>query len=181
MKKYKGRKKRFVNIVVIVCLIGAIVIGGISLCRNENFWNVNAAQVLTLIVTICIAFWATQSKNDERKKKDHAEQILRKIQMIVTNEAFYCISTSCDVVENKKKMTMTNRSLNNAIDILKKYGSMLNFNDAVEYIEKEFKDYRELVSEHCEDLEYLNKSESTLKKYADNIDNKCDSIILDLY
>ena len=38
-----------------------------------------------------------------------------------------------------------------------------------------------VVSEHCEDLEYLNKSESTLKKYADNIDNKCDSIILDLY
>ena len=66
-------------------------------------------------------------------------------------------------------------------DLLKKYGHELGFKGEAEYIEKEFKDYREFISEHMADVDYLNKSESTLRKHAENIDNKCDIIIWGLY
>ena len=99
-------KNRLIKIVVGACFILALGVAITSFICNDDFWKVNAAQALTLIVTICIAFWATQLKNDERKKKEHAEQLLRKIQTIVADEQFYSISSSCDVVEHKKRVTM---------------------------------------------------------------------------
>ena len=174
-------KNRLVKIAVVVCFILAIGVAITSFICNDDFWKVNAAQALTLIVTICIAFWATQLKNDERKKKEHAEQLLRKIQTIVADERFYSISSSCDVIEHKKNVNMSNRSLSNSIEMLKKYAETLGFKEGAEYIAKEFKEYKEFVSEHLEDVDYLSKSESTLKKHAENIHTKCDWIILELY
>lgn len=174
-------KNRIIKIVVVACFILALGVAITSFICNDDFWKVNAAQALTLIVTICIAFWATQLKNDERKKKEHAEQLLRKIQTIVADEQFYLISSSCDVIEHKKKINMSNRSLSNSIEMLKKYAETLGFKEGAEYIAKEFKEYKEFVSEHLEDVDYLSKSESTLKKHSENIYTKCDWIILELY
>ena len=61
-------KNRLIKIVVGACFILALGVAVASFICNDDFWKVNAAQALTLIVTICIAFWATQLKNDERKK-----------------------------------------------------------------------------------------------------------------
>jgi hypothetical protein len=170
-----------IKLIVGGCFILALVVTVTSFFCNDDFWKVNAAQALTLILTICIAFWATQLKNDVRKKKEHAEQILKKIQAIVNNDGFYYVSAESDAIETKKRMTMTFRSLNNSIDLLKKYGQELGFKVDAEYIEKEFKDYRDFVSEHITDVDYLSRSESTLRKHSENIDNKCDIIIWGLY
>ena len=170
-----------IKLIVGGCFILALVVTVTSFFCNDDFWKVNAAQALTLILTICIAFWATQLKNDVRKKKEHAEQILKKIQAIVNNDGFYYVSAESDAIETQKRMTMTFRSLNNSIDLLKKYGQELGFKADAEYIEKEFKDYRDFVSEHITDVDYLSRSESTLRKHSENIDNKCDIIIWGLY
>lgn len=114
-------------------------------------------------------------------KKEHAEQILKKIQAIVANDEFNYVSEKSDPIETKKRMMMTFRSLNNSIYLLKKYGKELGFKSEAEYIEKEFKDYRDFVSDHITDVEYLNKSDSSLRKHSENIDNKCDIIIWRLY
>jgi len=174
-------KNIIIKFIVGACLLLAIAVAITSFIYNADFWKVNAAQALTLILTICIAFWATQLKNDERKKKEHAEQILKKIQAIVANDEFNYVSEKSDPIETKKRMMMTFRSLNNSIDLLKKYGKELGFKSEAEYIEKEFKDYRDFVSDHITDVEYLNKSDSTLRKHSENIDNKCDIIIWRLY
>ena len=71
-----------IKLIVGGCFILALVVTVTSFFCNDDFWKVNAAQALTLILTICIAFWATQLKNDVRKKKEHAEQILKKIQVL---------------------------------------------------------------------------------------------------
>ena len=167
------------TIVFLIFFVVAVVVLIICLIKNPNFWQANVAQVFALFLTLCIAFLATQLKNDVRKKKEHAEQILKKIQAIVNSDCFYNVSGQSE--ETRKKMTMTFRSLNNSIDLLKKYGKELGFKDESEYIEKEFKDYREFVSEYLNDIDYLIKSEITLKKYSENIDNKCDIIIWKIY
>ena len=174
-------KNTLVTFIVVVCLVFAVIVFVGSWICNPNFWHANAAQSFTLVMTVGIAFMATQLKNDVRKKKEHAEQVLKKIQVIVTNDDFYYISSESDPIEIRKKMMMTFRSLNNSIDVLKKYGIELGFKSDSEYIEKEFEDYREFVSEHLTDADYLNKSETTLRKHSENIDNKCDIIVCGLY
>ena len=177
----KGNKNTLATIIVVICFVFALVVFFGSWICNPTFWHANVAQSFTLIMTVGIAFLATQLKNDVRKKKEHAEQILKKIQAIVTNNGFYYVSAESDSAETQKTMMMTLRSLNNSIDLLKKYGTELGFKSDAEYIEREFNAYREFVSDHITDIDYLSRSESTLRKHSENIDNKCDIIIWRLY
>lgn len=173
-------KRVFAVILVISCLVAAITIGIVSLINYQHFWEASATQVLTLIVAICVAFWVTQFKTDVRKKKDHAEQLLKKIQTLATSETFCRVSITCDKDNHKKQIMINNRSLSNAIGLLQKYAKELRFVEDANYIESQFKEYRSFVSEHIEDIDYLSKSETTMRKYSENIDNKCDLIIMEL-
>ena len=64
---------------------------------------------------------------------------------------------------------------------MQQYSKSLGFEEDVKYIETEFKEYKEMVSEHIEDLDYLSKTESRFRRFSENIDSKCDVIILSLY
>jgi len=61
------------------------------------------------------------------------------------------------------------------------YGDEFGFKEEIRYIESELKQYKEFVSEHLTDYDYLSKSENQLRRYSDNIDSKCDQIIIKLY
>lgn len=174
-------KNILVIIAVIILLVSTIVIGVYNGFNNSKFFDASISQVLTLVVTLGIAFWATQIKNDQRKIKDHAEIIIQKIQAVVTEDSFYFIYKTDDPIEVQKRISVTNRKLNNCIGILKQYGDRLGFSNDANYIEEEFKSYKTFISDHYTDLDYLEKSESTLRKHAENIDSKCDYIILSLY
>lgn len=157
--------------------IGIFVLGICNYVNNENFWEASIYQIVTLLMAILITFYATQYKNDQRKVKDYAENIIRKIQVIVDEEGF----VTFDETTENKAVTMTNRKLNNYIDILKEYGKKLGFQEEAEYIEEQFKSYRNIVDEHLSDKEYLSKSNTTFQMYAENIEHKCERIILNLY
>lgn len=73
------------------------------------------------------------------------------------------------------------RKLTNCVEILKKYSKEFGFEDDAEYIETEIKRYKEFVSDHLTDFEYLQKSEGEIRKYGDNIGSKCDQVIANLY
>ena len=81
----------------------------------------------------------------------------------------------------QKQINTTNRKINNYISILEEYAKTLNFKSEMKYIRNEFETYRTRVGEHISDLEYLSKSETEFKRAAENIDTKCDYIILGLY
>ena len=77
-------------------LIVAIAITNICNTNSDNpipdFWKVNVAQLITPLVALLIAFWATQFKNDQRKAKEHAERIIVSIQEIVSSDTFSVFS-----------------------------------------------------------------------------------------
>ena len=88
--------------------------------HNSSFWSVSIAQILTLIIAVGVAFFATQYKADERKQKEHAENIVLKIQAAVSDDHF--VHISCE--DNPKDITINNRKINNAIDLLKQYAAI---------------------------------------------------------
>lgn len=167
--------------VMVVLLFFVIGLSIHSAINNDAFWNIGVGQSLTIIVAILLAFWATQRKNDQRILKNHAEEIVLKIQNSVSQNEFVSFGCENDKADTQKRTNLLNRRISNCISILLRYGDKLEFAEDAKYIDKEFKDYKELVSEHIEDFEYLRKSESTLMKYAENINSKCDQIILKMY
>lgn len=176
----KISKIMIAEIVLIIAVIAMSCVN-IFVLHNNNFWEMSAAQALTLLVAIVIAFWATQRKNDERKIKEQIEKITEKIQAEVSSPDFVSFNISSDPSEVQKTITMTTRKLRNAVDILRAYSKKLDIIGEVKYIEDQIKGYSDFVSVKVGDLDYLSKSETHLRMYAENINSKCDYIILKLY
>ena len=177
------KKKKRIWGVEIFLVLAVIVMAGINIIvlHNSDFWKISIAQVLTLLVAIVVAFQAVQRKTDERKIKDQIEKVTEKIQTNVSSPDFVVYSVNCDPTEVQKRITMTTRRLANCINILQGYSKILKITEEIKYIEDQLKGYRDFVSAKVGDLDYLSKSETHLRKYADNISSKCDYIILKLY
>lgn len=177
-------KNKGVVIWVLVGILFFLTLGVLIynfICNVPELFSASATQILTIFVALLVAFVATQFRNDQTKNKEHAEQIIGKIQIIVSDDSFYSINSDCDSLSLQKKISMTVRKLNNCISALKQYGSRLGFEEEAAYIESEFNKYKDTTSNHIQDPDYLHKSEIEFRKYSENIDSKCDAIILKLY
>lgn len=152
-----------------------------NLRGNADFFTASITQILTLFTTLFVAFIATQFRNDQIRNKEHAEKIIQKIQVMVCDDLLCNIDPNIDKEIFMKNIMMKIRKLNNSISILKQYGSYLSFTKEVEYIDEQFKLYRDTISNHINDMDYLHKSEIEFRKYTGNIDSKCDEIIIKLY
>ena len=174
--------KKIAFLIIEVVLLALIVAVSVyNAMHDDGFWNFSFPQALTLFVAIVFAFSASQFRTDERKLKEQAEKMVLKIQQIVNTTSFFSISGNGEREDTKKQNRMACRKLSNCIVVLKEYANKLNIGDEVEYIYNQYKEYNDFISDHLDDLDYLGKSESTLKKYADNIDSKCDQLVLKLF
>lgn len=177
-----NKKKVGVIVAEAILIIAVIALGiynGVS--RTTEFFEVSIAQILTLLVAIVIAFWATQRKTDERRIKEQIEKVVIKIQTEVSASSFVTFSSDDTSEEVQKRITMTTRKLKNAIEILHAYSKLFDIAKDVSYIEEQLREYDDCVSVKVGDLDYLSKSESHLRMFAENINSKCDHIILQLY
>lgn len=174
--------KRTITIILMILLAGLILLTGVcNWITNEDFFEASITQILTLAITLSIAFWATQYKADMRKMKEHAEDVLSKVQLLVSDMQFYSIPKDGDKEVISKQINAANRKINNYISILEEYAKTLKFKKEIKYIHAEFNTYKDRVGEHINDLDYLAKSEDEFKRIAENIDSKCEYIILKLY
>lgn len=174
----------FSYVMPFLLFLGTFGIGIYNICNNEKFWEMPIGTVLTLLVAISIAYIATQKRNDDREAKKRAERLVEKIQAIVQNEHFYRIHSPDDDVTQKairEEIQMTNKRLKNLIEILKKYGKKFKFEAEANYIDENFKHYRDHVDSLIMDLGTLAATKTILQKWADNIDSKCEEVISKLY
>ena len=172
--------KKLFQIVSIIVGLFVVVLIIINIC-NKEFWSITAGNAISLFVAVYFAFLGTQYFSDERKTKENVERLILKLQYEVNKESFSKVSSSEGVEELKKRHMMATRRISNILSTLEKSASKLRFMEEWKYINTEFKEYREVFDEHLADLEFLSKSESILRNYAEKIDSKCDEIISALY
>lgn len=175
----KKKVTKFLEVILVIAVLCAAVYN--LLCQTIEFFTISIAQVVSLIVAIVLAFWATQWKSDEQKIKEQMEKLIFSIQAVVSSPDFVIFTCDNTSEEIQKRITMTIRKLNNSIDILAQYSKKINIADDLEYIREQVLGYNNCVSEKVGDLDYLSKSEAHLRMYAENINSKCDHIILQLY
>lgn len=175
---------------ILIVIIGAIIVfGGAVLFKlnigREAFFEASLIQLLTLATAIGITYLAVQHKTDQREAKKHAECVIEKLQTLVSASSFYRIQHIDGNEKTKEEIQLriqaTNRRINNYIDVLNDYGKALRFTEEIKYIKEEFDKYREIVDSYQNDMDYLEKSEPLLKKYSDNISNKCDRVIVKMF
>ena len=166
-------KPYVVNVILGILFAALIFIAGYNIVKgNEEFLNATLIQIMTLMVALGITFWANQFKTDQRKKKEHAEELIIKLQALVTDETFCCFSTSSNVDEITKSTGIRNRKISNYIQILLAYDINAEFKTNIQYILGQFEDYRLKIGDHITDIEYLAKTEADFRRIAENIDTK---------
>ena len=175
-------KRKIIYILEIVIVVFVVIASAYSFhVSKDSFLNFSLAQALTLLVAIGIAFNASQFMIDERKRKEQLEKIVDKIQRIVSEQSFYSFNENDDVDKVALQITMTCRKLSNCIDVLETFSNRYNLKDDTTYIRSEYMAYKTLVSGKECDLRYLSESRTALKKFAQNIESKCDHVIVELY
>lgn len=170
MKKTSGSEK---VIFFFTAFFAVIVIGNIFL--NDKFFELTVGNSISAMISLYVAYYLTEIRNNERKYKEKAEDILNKIQVLVSEPSF-----TCDNYELREHR-IRQRTLNNKITLLEKISQKLTCEDDVKYIRQQFDDYREFIDAHIEDVEHLKKSKPELMKFAANIENKCDEIKVNFY
>lgn len=173
------RKKILIGkwIIIIITVFLVIGLSIYNFKKNDEFLIVNISSIITLIITITVAYMLTQRKLDERKKKDQVEYLLNKMQDMLKDKNVTYITNKDDLHYN----IMFQKSFDNRVKILKDNAYSLVDSKMLDYIEKEFKLYKEFIGEKYSDIQYLQQSEKHLNKYIGNIDYKLDELILSLY
>ena len=179
-------RKKLLSFSPIILLALTLGLGLYNLLSPQTggFWSASAVQLLTPLVAVCLTFFATQMKNDQREAKKHAEMIIDKIQALVLDELFYKIPNTDDPEMQKEirnQIQIINKKMNNCIDSLMAYGNCLNFETEANYIREEFRSYRALIDSASADLKELSVLSIALKNHAENISSKCDQISVKLY
>ncbi|MGL5150946.1 MAG: hypothetical protein ACRC7N_10300 [Clostridium sp.] len=173
MKKIKNINKG------LPIILGVIVIWLIyyNMRYNSNFFDTPSYAIINIGIAIGVAYYLTQRKNDERKLKEKAEEIINKIQRDINDNRSYEINKQEDI----KWCLIIHRQINNRIEILENLSDKLQVYEDVEYIRKNFNNYKELFGNHVNDLTYLKKSKVDFIKFTSNMDYKLDVIKIKLY
>jgi hypothetical protein len=161
----------FAFVVLILCL--AIY----NMIFNDEFFRINVFNILTLAATVMFAFYFTQGMTDDRRAKEMAEKLLRKIQGEISDSRFCNICCEQDIEYLRIKI----RTVANDIDCLVQVGQRLDINEETKDISEKFNAYEMLFGNHISQLEHLKNSRVDFKNNLYLVDNKCTYIITSFY
>jgi hypothetical protein len=147
------------------------------LYNRSDFFKAPLYYILNIFIAIIFAYFLTQHKTDERKRKDLAVNLISKIQLSLEESRTYNIKND----EDLNYIRITQRSVNNRLHLLEKNSDKLKITDELDYVNKEFARYWEFVSTHISDLSYLKKSEKELFNFITNIMDKLEEIIFKVF
>lgn len=163
-----------ISILIIVCVIYIGVIN-YNACKSK-FFDATFIDVLNLIFVAFFTYFLVEIKSDERKKKENIENLISKLYLILDDSKFYNISGQDQLTE----LRIIQRSVRSKIQIL----INLNFRSIekdLEYINQEFDEYWNCVSENVDNIIKLKGISQTLYRHINNIENRLDEMILKLY
>lgn len=162
---------------VLLFLVFIIILAICNIKHNEDFFKIPLYNILNLFIAVVIAYYLTQRKNDERKLKEKAEELIDKIQNKLNSGQAYNITSSEDIAY----VLLMHRSISNWLRLLEKLKDKLKFKNELAYINENFRSYKEFIGNHVSDLDYLSKSRKELENYILLMDNKLDEIKISMY
>ncbi|MBP3650052.1 MAG: hypothetical protein IKK08_10445 [Clostridia bacterium] len=166
---------------IVYIALGIVALGIIALCiyngiMNQSFWNISVFNGITMLWTIGVSFILTQQFGRYNKQVDVVHRILDKLLELI-NESETCRIHPTTESEN---LLMRNRQIHNQLGSLSSCADKFGIKNDIEFLEKMFNEYEEIIGEHIRDIDYLSKSESTLSRPINNMRDKIYAIMLKL-
>lgn len=165
-------------------LIVSVILTIIYLCLfisnavcNKEFFKIPLYNLLNIAIAIIFAYYFVQKRNDERKLKEIIEDVIEKIQLGV----------DCDIddidITKREDILQSFRKVNNKMNILTNIEDKLNIAPEVEYIKRNFLEFRQIITDNIENKDFFHEDENkmNLKRLQNLIIDKSDELKIMLY
>lgn len=142
-----------------------VAIGVVALCiynavNNGQFYQINIFNGITLLWTIGLSIFISQSFSRYQRKVDIIIKMLQDLLLNISEEKTCRISQK----DKTEDILMRNRQIKQNISLVNQYAQKFGIKKEMDFIEKEFAEYEETVSEHISDLSYLEQSYTVLAR-----------------
>lgn len=171
---------------IFIVAFAFFVLCGYNAWKNVDFFEIGIYQVISIVITILIAYALVQFRNDERKQKEIAEKLARQIQELCAEFQGHFLLSVTQIDENCwREMLMAKRTINNKISVFEGFCNTLEIKTLNEDVEK--------IKEHFEGFTTVQGDVKTAKneerysmnvemiKHLNLINERCDVAILHLY
>ena len=177
-------KKKFIGIIILVSIAMVTWLLLSAFVFQNDFWTIDFSQWVTLLFSLILGFIVAyifvEKNTRQRLLTDRLIAQMEKVKNAFEEDGKQIISSFHE--ENwTKKLLASTKKLNNDITLLKKYKEKLNAEEELNFIDREFIEYRTIVTE-C--IDKLKKDDSLREKAILKINlivNKFDEIILKQY
>ena len=164
---------------VICALMGFLALVIISMCIynisvNDQFWEFNLFNGITMLWTVVMSFAITQVFNRYQRKTDVLIKIL---QELLEDISEYKI---CNFSANTKReyILMQNRQIRQRINLLDKYAQKFGIKKEWDFIISKFNEYESIMSDNISDISYLSKLSVKLSRPIKLMREKIYEVIL---
>lgn len=174
----KGKKIKWFLIVPAVILVYSVVM---SLCRGKetltSYFIVPLYHIINIFIAIFFAYYLTQARNDERKKREILDGLISSILNDITDSRMYNISCESDV----DYIRITQRSVKNKMDLISRLLHDLNLPLSVTQSKDYFDFYWSHVSENISSIVKLQNDRKLLMNQISIISDKLDELRVNIY
>lgn len=170
-------KKISKNIILIFILIAISLFLIFFNYKMVNFWKITLKDIITFDFAIFFTYYLTESKQDQRIKNEKLNNVIEDISNSIdeVNQINFKLDFS------NRQFTLLIRKINNKVNVLKELNNGVIDDSKITYIVDQIGMLDSFVSEHIKDIEYLDKSRTTIEMHINNIENKCDEIFVQVF
>lgn len=168
-------KKTFNWFVIILFFlaVGALVFLNF---KNNNFFEMNLYQILSLSFVVIVSYYLTQKKLDSRKQREVINELITEI----INCTF---ELTLDALQSEKSklFMMELRNIENRLSLLEKVSGEYGIKTEINYLKSQNTAMLNLVSNHLDDNDTLEKIFVDIEKHINNLQNKCKEVQFIIY
>lgn len=164
---------------VICVLMGFLALVIISMCIynisvNDQFWEFNLFNGITMLWTVVMSFAITQVFNRYQRKTDVLIKILQELLEDISEYK------TCNFSTNTKRedILMQNRQIRQRINLLDKYAQKFGIKKEWDFIISKFNEYENIMSDNISDISYLSKLSVKLSRPIKLMREKIYEVIL---
>lgn len=168
-------KKIFKIIIIILFFLSIGLLSSFNY-KNDDFFKMNLYQIVSLSFVVFVSYYLTQKKLDSRKQRDVLNDLITEI-----IDCSFKLTLEAVLSEKSKLFMMELRNIENRLSLLEKVSGEYGIKIEINYLKSQNTAMLNLVSNHLDDNDTLEKIFVDIEKHINNLQNKCKEVQFIIY
>ncbi len=170
------KKLRSFGLILFIAFIVGLAIYNI-ITNQKSFFTFPIKDLITVLMAIIVSYYLSHKKNDKRKLKEEADDVVEKIQKITI------ILRDCDIMdaEMQPKILVLIKNIKSKFMILDAVADKVGIAEEIAYCLDKLEKYEKLLASEPTNRQGLLALQAKAYDYLSDIDNHLDEVQIKLY